>query len=97
MCEFERRDEQSLSFVCGIAFKQYCTKLSMMVLLQLYLKDTLFIALFSNIYLGEIISDNHSVLKFFPTIKTNKYLYNMIELCLSKQLKFIPTIKTLLI
>ena len=55
----------------------------MMVLLQLYLKDTLFIALFSNIYLGEIISDNYSVLKFIPTIKTNKCLYNMIELCLS--------------
>ena len=51
------------------------TKLSMILLLPLYLKDMLFIALFSNIYHGEHIYDNHLVLKFIPTIKTNKCLY----------------------
>ena len=50
-------------------------KLSMMLLLPLYLKDMIFIALFSNIYQGEHIYDNHLVLKFIPTIKTNKCLY----------------------
>ena len=51
------------------------TKLFMMLLLPLYLKDMLFIALFNNIYRGEHIYDNHLVLKFIPTIKTNKCLY----------------------
>ena len=54
----------------------------------------LFIALFSNIYHGEHIYNNYLVLKFIPTIKTNKYLH-MIEVWLTIQLKFIPTIKTI--
>ena len=67
----------------------------MMLLLLLYLKDMLFIALFSNIYGGEHFYENHLNLKFIPTIKTNKCLYiYMIELWLTIQLKFIPTIKT---
>ena len=51
------------------------TKLSMMLLLPLYLKDMLFIASFSNIYQGEHIYGNHLVLKFIPTIKTVKPTY----------------------
>ena len=36
-------------------------------------KGYTFIALFSNIYSGEDINDNHSVfIEFIPTIKTNK-------------------------
>ena len=51
------------------------TKLSMMLLLPLYLKDMLFIALFCNIYQGEHIHDNHLVLKFIPTINAYIYIY----------------------
>ena len=65
-----------------------------MLLLPLYLKDMLFIALFSNIYQGEHIYDNHLVLKFIPTINKCLYIY-MIELWLTIQLKFIPTIKAI--
>ena len=48
-----------------------------MLLLPLYLKDMLFIALFINIYRGEHIKfyDNHLVLKFIPTIKNIKPTY----------------------
>ena len=46
-----------------------------MLLQPLYLKDMLFIALFSNIYQGEHIYDSYLVLKFIPTIKTNKCIY----------------------
>ena len=45
----------------------------MILLLPLYLKNMLFIALFSNIYQGVHIY-NHLILKFIPTIKTNKCL-----------------------
>jgi len=48
----------------------------MILLLLLYLKDILFIALCSNMYHGEHIYDNHLVLKFIPTIKTHKCLYD---------------------
>ena len=65
----------------------------MILLLPLYLNDMLFIALFSNIYRGEHIYDNHLVLKFIPT--TSVYIIYMIELWLTIQLKFIPTIKTI--
>ena len=51
----------------------------MILLLPLYLKDMLFIALFSNIYRGEHIYDNHLVLKFIPTIKTKKCLLTWVH------------------
>ena len=72
------------------------TMLSMILVLPFYFKDMLFIALFSNIYQGEHIYDNHLVLKFIPTIKTNECLYiYTIKLWLTIQLKFIPTIETI--
>ena len=58
-------------FDCGNELLSTYTKLSMMFLLPLNLKDVLFIALFSNIYQGE---HNHLVLKFILT--TSVYIYD---------------------
>ena len=62
------------------------TKLFMMVLQQLYLKGTLFGAVFTQMKTLMITIK-------FSTIKTTKQLH-IIQFCLTKQLKFIPSVKT---